>query len=138
MATSKIVSNTTKIGVQCEYSEWQSRFIHGKLWSFLFTDKPQFIDVPEEINIEVNTSRIVKINAKGNPDILKYSWIKKDGTEIPSLNNFPLQREVTVSGPSLHLNNIQVEDGGTYIVRAKNYIGTSSKSIRVNVEYPPR
>ena len=69
---------------------------------------------------------------------MKYSWIKKDGTEIPSLNNFPLQREVTVSGPSLHLNNIQVEDGGTYIVRAKNYIGTSSKSIRVNVEYPPR
>ena len=80
------------------------------------------------------------MNAKGNPDILKYSWFRKDGTEIPSLNNSPLQRVVTASGPSLHLNNIQVEDRGTYIEigRAQNDIGTFSKSIRVNVEYPPR
>ena len=78
------------------------------------------------------------MNAEGNPDILKYSWFRKDGTQIPSLNNSPLQRVVTASGPSLHLNNIQVEDRGTYIVRAQNYIGTTSKSIRVNVEYPPR
>ena len=109
-----------------------------KTQSFLFPDKPQFIDVPEEVNIEVNSSRIVKINAKGNPDILKYSWTRPDGKEIPSLNNPPLERVVTASGPSLYLNNIQVEDGGTYIVRVQNYIGTSSKSIRVNVEYPPR
>ena len=109
-----------------------------KTQSFLFPDKPQFIDVPEEVNIEVNSSRIVKINAKGNPDILKYSWTRPDGTEIPSLNNPPLQRAITASGSSLHLNNIQVENGGTFIVNVQNHIGKSSKSIRVNVEYPPR
>ena len=96
------------------------------------------MNIPEEVNIEVNSSRIVKINAKGNPDILKYSWTRKDGREIPSLSNSPLQRAVTASGPSLHLNNIQVEDSGTYIVRAQNRIGKSTTSIKVNVEYPPR
>ena len=107
----------------------------------LFADKPQFIDAPKEIDIEVNSSRIFKINAKGNPEILKYSWIKKGGMEIPSLNNSPLQSRglsISATGPSLHLNNIQVEDSGTYIVRAENSIGKSRKSIKVNVEYPPR
>lgn len=116
-ATSKSVSNTTKIAVQY---------------------KPQFIDAPKEIDIEVNSSRIFNINAKGNPEILKYSWIKKGGTEIPSLNNSPLQRGIAASGHSLHLNKIQVEDTGTYIVRVENSIGKSRKSIKVNVEYPPR
>ena len=116
----------------------QSVSLFKKTRSFLFADKPQFIDAPKEIDIEVNKSKIFNINAKGNPEILKYSWIKKGGTEIPSLNNSPLQRGIAASGHSLHLNNIQVEDSGTYIVRVENSIGKSRKSIKVNVEYPPR
>ena len=54
----------------------------------------------------MNSSNNFTINAKGNPDITKYSWTKQGGREI----SMSLDQRISASGPSLHINNIR-EDG---------------------------
>ena len=82
----------------------------------------------------MNSSNVFTINAKGNPDITKYSWTKQGGRDIASDTG----ARISASGPNLYMNNIREEDAGSYVVTAENNIGKSRRSFRVNVEYPPR
>lgn len=55
------------------------------------------------------------------------TWRKLDG-------ELPLGHKVETAGAHLHLNNVQVEDGGTYQCEAVNSKGKDYHSAQVSVE----
>ena len=86
----------------------------------------------------MNSSDVLKITARANPAITKYTWTKKGGRELPPSSAAAADQRISASGPSLFINNVREADGGTYTLTAENPIGRTRKSFRVNIEYPPR
>ncbi|XP_055078479.1 contactin-1a-like isoform X2 [Periophthalmus magnuspinnatus] len=68
--------------------------------------------------------------ALGNP-VPEIRWKKLDGP-------LPAHHEVRMAGAHLHLNNIQIEDAGTYMCEAINSKGKDHHSAELSVEAVPQ
>merc|ERR1719264_2145293 len=116
--TSKSLFNVTKIDVQY---------------------KPRFREAAtRELRLEANSSRLLRLPATANPQISDFSWLRKGGGPVASLEERALKRGVVADGDTLHLREVREGDAGTYVLRAENSLGSARRSVRVIVLHPPR
>ncbi|KAJ6663821.1 hypothetical protein lerEdw1_009900 [Lerista edwardsae] len=83
---------------------------------------------PVSVMVEEGDTLSFLCEADGIPDPL-LSWTKGNKT---------LSDSKQAGGHSLQLSEIRSEDAGLYRCQATNLIGSAEKTVRVNVQYPPR
>ena len=88
--------------------------------------------------MEVNSSKIIKVKATGNPEVSNYSWSKQGTSGYKDINRFSKKQQMFYDGETLHMNNIQKGHEGTYQINAENPLGKTQAIFKVNVLYPPR
>ncbi|XP_067306339.1 B-cell receptor CD22-like isoform X2 [Pseudorasbora parva] len=88
---------------------------------------PQNIEIQGNDFVRVNSRLTLTCSAEANPKPV-YTW-----NHINGLSNFPLSSQTG----QLNIDNVTIQHAGQYTCDVKNTIGTKSRSINVDVHYPP-
>ena len=76
---------------------------------------------------------IVNLSVRANPSDINYSW-SRDGTVFKSGKDAGASERITTNGPVLNLTVIRRSDDGPFKVDATNSEGSSSATVRLNVQ----
>ncbi|XP_054719088.1 nephrin-like [Uloborus diversus] len=102
--------------------------------------KPEFEPklLPQYDVIE-GESAAINVSARGNPNVIQYSWSKAiSGTKsslMPADSNDVAVSPVLANGPIFNLTNVRRDQGGQYRLEASNEEGSSFAAVHLNVLY---
>ncbi|CAM4555670.1 unnamed protein product [Leuciscus chuanchicus] len=89
---------------------------------------PRNIRIEGEDSVKVHSRLTLTCSGDANPKPERYTWKK-----IHGLSSF----QSSVQTGELNIKNVTIKDAGQYTCNVTNAIGSSSKTINVDVLYPP-
>ncbi|CAJ0583866.1 unnamed protein product, partial [Mesorhabditis spiculigera] len=93
-------------------------------------EKPQFIQQPKDISVEVGASVLFDCRVSGEPQP-QISW-KKRNDQMPSNRAY-----IAKDNRGLRIDRVQITDEGEYVCFARNPAGSIESSARLRVQAPP-
>ncbi|XP_022238998.1 nephrin-like [Limulus polyphemus] len=102
--------------------------------------KPEFYSTQiETFDIVEEESTFINLTARGNPNVITYTWTK-DGNTVVDIQekkepNDVKETGIISNGPILNIINVRRTDAGRFKCEATNEEGTSETTIVLNIQY---
>ncbi|XP_027854261.2 cell adhesion molecule Dscam2 isoform X3 [Aphis gossypii] len=112
----------------------------GKVIQVNVKSSPLFSSTSRTVSTKEGDTATLQCNVTGDQPI-EVKWFKNGKTDTMSSSKFRLTERQQTFGEkviaSLQINNVQVDDGGSYVCQASNVYGKDQQLVQLYVQEPP-
>ncbi|XP_025423992.1 Down syndrome cell adhesion molecule-like protein Dscam2 isoform X3 [Sipha flava] len=112
----------------------------GKVIQVNVKSSPLFSSMTRTVSTKEGDTATLQCNVTGDHPI-EVKWFKNGKSDTMTTNKFRLTERQQTFGEkviaSLQINNVQVDDGGSYVCQASNVYGRDQQLVQLHVQEPP-